>query len=67
LIASFHDSALGGHSGERVTYPELKNLFNWLAMKNEVFEFIRQCPTCQKNKSEILLVQAFFNLYPFLI
>jgi hypothetical protein len=52
LIASFHDSALGGHSGERVTYTKLKALFHWPAMKVVVTEFIKNCPTCQKNKSE---------------
>jgi hypothetical protein len=52
LITSFHDSTLGGHSSERVTYTKLKNLFHSPAMKTEVSEFIKQCPTCQKNKSE---------------
>lgn len=28
LIASFHGSALGGHSGDRVTYVRLKTLFH---------------------------------------
>jgi hypothetical protein len=28
LMESFHDSALGGHSGERVTYVKLKSLFH---------------------------------------
>jgi hypothetical protein len=41
LIATFHYSALGGHSGERVTYTKLKNLFHWPAMKFEISEFIR--------------------------
>jgi hypothetical protein len=50
LITSFHDSALGGHSGERVIYTKLKALFHWPTMKAEVSKFIRQCPTCQKNK-----------------
>uniref|UniRef100_A0A0A9B7C2 Integrase zinc-binding domain-containing protein n=1 Tax=Arundo donax TaxID=35708 RepID=A0A0A9B7C2_ARUDO len=33
LITSFHDSALGGHSGERATYHRLKLLFHWSKLK----------------------------------
>jgi hypothetical protein len=52
LSTSFHDSALGGHSGDRVIYTRLKALFHWPGMKAEVVDFIKQCPTCQRNKSE---------------
>jgi hypothetical protein len=52
LIASFHDPTLGGHSGGRVTYIKLKGLFHWPGMKVEVAAFTKNCPTCQRNKSE---------------
>jgi hypothetical protein len=52
LIASCHDSALGGHSGERVTYTKLKAPFNWLALKLDVSKFIRHCLTYQKSKTD---------------
>jgi hypothetical protein len=33
LIAAFHSSAIGGHSGVNATYHRLKNLFLWNGMK----------------------------------
>jgi hypothetical protein len=52
LIQSFHYSALGGHSGDRVTYNRIKSLFHWPGMKAEINTFIKNCPTCQKTKVE---------------
>jgi hypothetical protein len=52
LIDSFHNSALGGHSGERVTYTKLKSLFHWPRMRAAVSAFIKICPVCQLNKTE---------------
>lgn len=52
LLVSFHDSALGGHSGERATYQRMKQLFYWPGMKLAVTQFVKACPVCQKNKTE---------------
>jgi hypothetical protein len=52
LLESFHNSVLGGHSRERVTYTKIKSLFYWPGMKQDISEFIKSCPTCQLNKSE---------------
>jgi hypothetical protein len=52
LIQAFHDSALGGHSSERVTYVTLKSLFHWPGMRSVVSQFIKKCLICQLNKSE---------------
>jgi hypothetical protein len=49
---SFHSLALGGHSGDKVTYYKLKSLFHWPGMKGDVTTFIKNCPTYQKNKAE---------------
>jgi hypothetical protein len=66
LIASFHDSALGGHSRERVTYTKLKALFHWLALKAVVTECIKNCSTCQKNKSENIPYPGLLQPLPIL-
>jgi hypothetical protein len=50
LIAAFHDSAVGGHSGSQVTYHKLKPLFVWRGMKVDVDNFVKQCVVCQKAK-----------------
>jgi hypothetical protein len=52
LLASFHNSALGGHSGERATYQRLKLNFYWLKLKKQLTEFVKQCAIFQKNKSK---------------
>jgi hypothetical protein len=52
LIDFFHSFALGGHSGEKVTYIKLKSLFHRPGMRSEVSAFIKNCPVCQLNKAE---------------
>lgn len=66
LLQSFHNSALGGHLGERATYQRLKLHFYWHQMKKQVTEYVKICPTCQKNKAEHVPYQDYSNLYPFL-
>ena len=50
LIAAFHSSALGGHSGVNATYHRLKKLFIWPGMKRDVDSFVKQCQICQQSK-----------------
>lgn len=52
LLENFHQSALGGHSGERATYQRMKLIFYWPKMHQQVKEYIKNCAVCQKNKSE---------------
>jgi hypothetical protein len=50
LIAAFHSSVIGGHSGRTATYQRLKKLFFWKGMKNDVDNYVKQCNICQHNK-----------------
>lgn len=50
LVATFHSSAIGGHSGIKATYHHLKNHFAWKGMKQAVEEYIKQCTVCQQAK-----------------
>ncbi|KAG8087040.1 hypothetical protein GUJ93_ZPchr0010g8809 [Zizania palustris] len=52
LIAAFHSSAVGGHSGMQATYQRLHRLFTWPGLKGAVQDFIRQCSICQQAKHE---------------
>jgi hypothetical protein len=52
LKKSFHDSALGGHSGERGTYQRVKLLFYWPKMKEDIKQYVKMCAVRQKNKGE---------------
>jgi hypothetical protein len=48
----FHASTFGGHSGIRVTYQKLKQIFYWPKMKQYLTEQIAACPTCQISETE---------------
>ena len=52
IMKSFHNSELGGHSGERATYQRVKLVFHWPTMKQDVIAFVKACPVCQLNKAE---------------
>ena len=43
IIAAFHSSAIGGHSGVQATYHRIKRLFHWRGLKQAVEEFVKQC------------------------
>jgi hypothetical protein len=52
LIATFHDSVWGGHSGVPVTHMRLKQCFAWRGMRNSVHQFVRACTICQQSKPD---------------
>lgn len=52
LIQNFHNSAFGGHSGERAILKRLQLIFHWPLMQQDVKSYVQSCPVCQKNKSE---------------
>ena len=50
IIAAFHSSAIGGHSGVQATYHRIKRLFHWKGLKQAVDDFVKQCQICQQAK-----------------
>lgn len=52
IFDSFHSSAFGGHSGQRVTLHRLKQVFYWPHMKQFVASKVSECPECQISKIE---------------
>jgi len=50
IIAAFHASAIGGHSGVQATYHRINKLFHWKGLKVAVEDFIKQCQICQQAK-----------------
>ena len=52
LLKAVHDTALGGHSGQRGTYQKLRALFHWEGMKQDVIKFVSACDVCQRCKHE---------------
>jgi hypothetical protein len=41
IMATMHDSVVGGHSGASATYHWLKRVFYWSGMKTDVVEFVK--------------------------
>lgn len=52
LIAEFHASAWGGHSGVPITYARLYQYFSWRGMKTDVKLFVQFCLICQQFKHD---------------
>jgi transposase InsO family protein len=52
VMASLHNSAIGGHSGFPVTYRRIKQLFAWPAMKTAIRQFVAACDICARAKPD---------------
>lgn len=64
-MKTFHNSELGGHSGERATYQRVKLVFHWHGLKQDVIEFVKSCPVCQLNKAEHSPYPGLLHPLPF--
>lgn len=57
LIREFHENPLGGHQGVNRTFIRLNSNYYWTGMRKQIKEYIRKCPTCQKNKASNRLLK----------
>ena len=51
LLAEYHLSPMGGHSGIKATLARLAASFYWSGMNQSVQQFITTCHTCQQSKT----------------
>ena len=51
ILHEFHDSPIGGHRGMNKTYRAIKARYNWPNMRRDIEEYVKQCKSCQVNKS----------------
>ena len=54
ILHTFHDSVIGGHSGQLQTYKRIATELFWEGMKSDIKSYIDQCPVCQQNKIQAL-------------
>lgn len=54
IIEFIHNSALGGHSGEAITYHKVLTTFWWPDLKRDVRTFVIKCHVCQLCKYELV-------------
>jgi len=50
LLHEAHDSPVAGHLGRDKTYERLARHFFWPKMAATVHDYVRTCPSCQRNK-----------------
>lgn len=49
-----HDTKLGGHLGVLRTFKKLAQKFYWPSVYKTVQEYVKNCQTCQRTKTEAL-------------
>lgn len=50
LLKEYHDSPLGGHSGEFKTYQRIAQEWFWVGMRKQIATYVQACATCQQQK-----------------
>jgi Reverse transcriptase (RNA-dependent DNA polymerase)/RNase H-like domain found in reverse transcriptase/Integrase zinc binding domain/Chromo (CHRromatin Organisation MOdifier) domain/Retroviral aspartyl protease len=50
VLAECHNTPYSGHPGRDKTLQVVKHMFWWPSMAADVAEFVRTCPSCQRNK-----------------
>lgn len=51
IIHEFHENPMGGHQGNTRTHQRISQHHNWKGMRKQIKKYIRECATCQANKS----------------
>jgi len=51
IIREFHENPLGGHQGTTRTHQRISQHHNWKGMRKQIKKYIRECATCQMNKT----------------
>lgn len=65
LLKEYHDSPVGGHSGEFKTYKRVALEWFWPGMRKDIAKHIRECQTCQQQKQSTLKPAGVYNPYQF--
>lgn len=58
ILNENHSSSVAGHSGFQRTYKRIKENYKWPNMKLDIKKYIKQCESCQKNKSSGQIAKA---------
>ncbi|XP_031479936.1 uncharacterized protein LOC116250453 [Nymphaea colorata] len=64
LLKHFHDSSIAGHEGVAKTMGRIKAQFWWEGMKADVRDYVKACPTCQREKYEAIKPPGHLNPLP---
>jgi hypothetical protein len=50
VLHTFHDANVAGHLGQMKTLSLIKRVYWWPGMKQHVYDYVKTCHSCQKNK-----------------
>lgn len=64
ILEIIHSSSEGGHISFHGTYHKAKSHFYWPGIEKAVKEFVTNCDTCQRNKSENTLLAGLLQPLP---
>jgi transposase InsO family protein len=62
LLHQYHDVPAAGHFGVEKCYRALAQFYYWPGMRDDVAEYVRSCPACQRNKPTAALPVALHPL-----
>jgi hypothetical protein len=51
VLYEFHDAPVGGHRGMNKTFRAVKSRYTWLNMRRDVEGYVKQCKSCQVDKT----------------
>lgn len=51
ILKENHDSVIGGHRGKFKMLDIIKERFTWPGLRKDISQYIKSCPSCQRNKS----------------
>ena len=52
IMEAMHNTPLAGHPGYLKTYRKTRERLTWKGLKDDALKHVRECVTCQQNKSE---------------
>ncbi|GJY42186.1 retrotransposon-related protein [Tanacetum coccineum] len=64
ILNHFHEGAIGGHSGVKVTTQKLCSLFYWKGLRKQVKNFVRECLVCQRYKPDLAAYPGLLQPLP---
>jgi len=51
ILYEFHDAPVGAHRGMNKTFRAIKSRYTWPNMRRDIEEYVKQCKSCQVNKT----------------